>query len=1370
MGDEGGTIVERLRAGRCVLCVGSRLGGATSYAEVVATLFTSLTEVDARAAQRLLSTRPLVAAGHVRRKMRSRFAVVVADAIRIQPEPPPVLARLAEFPWRAVLTTSYGPSVARVFADGGPVPVLRPSDPEPPERLPGGRFVYELLGGVDDPGQLLFSVSDVNAAALRGAFRLVRELYDSRSFVFVGFEAGDPDLDLVLDRILEGGRGAPGGPHFALVPGLVNLERDELAAVHGLRTLDGDPLALADMLRAALGNGRLAVVPDEDDLEGWLALWRDDPSRSDAALRLEEIAGRMRARGEWERLVDYYLERADLEPDADSRAAFLRELADVFDQRLADPDRALTTRLAAYRAAPRREDWEVLETLAARTGRLSEVLTELETMTPTLWGDDRADAWAWIGRIYAERLGKVDEAIAALEKALALVPTHAEARRLWLEVLRRARLWDELTRALAAEASRADSPREQAKHWIELGCVHEHELGEPAQAASCYRRALELAPDSAEARTRLETVLLRRADFAALEQLFEEEGRLDDLPPLLEERAGDPQLPPAERAATWHRLGVLKYARLGDPDGAEAAWLEALEVSRDASPVPSMLALVELYRARGELARAAAMLREAIGHIEGRRERPDRLAELGRLHEELDEPERAIAAYREALTLDPEHVPAGERLAALLRAAGRWEELVPVLEMLVRRAADEAARLDHLLALAQSAAAAGDERKVLKAWAAAARLAPSRPDIQRGYGECLFAEERWAEARAAFRQVAEAEDRLTLPERADVHARLGTCALRLGDRDEARRHFEAALAIDPGHRPALLAQVELSEHSPEALLAAKKAYLATASVAEKARLLGEIGDLYVDALENPVSAMAAYRAALELAPGDHRLLHKALALYVEQKKWKRAVQAVEKLVEIEKVPAVRARLRHTAATFYRDELEDIDQAVRHLEAALDEDPTFERAWAALERILCEAGRHEALARLFARALERLGPEGPDGRNPERLRLWSRLADLYLHPLGRRAEGVTALEVVTKLQPDDAARREQLVRLYLESGDDHVDKAIAELQRLLRTDKRRLDAYRKLAELYRRTGRPERAAACADALAVLEGREPNPSASALPAAWRPLSPESFRLLTHPDEDPVIATLMATVEPLFVATMAQAPRRLGLSRKDRVTEADLPTLAALVKRVSAAFALPAPDVYLRREQDVSVTFVPCRERRAIVPAMLVGRPLLKEGLTEAELVFDLACRLAHLRPGRFLRFVLPQPAHFVHLVEAAIALAASREGAAASSRPALTATLAALERGLAPLALDQVARAGSRLREAGVSAEAAALRWLAATELTAARAAFALGIDLGTALRRLGADARLRRFADDRVADLAWSSVTDEIHAVRRHLLA
>jgi golgin subfamily B member 1 len=1552
------SIIDRLRSGRLVLCAGPRLGG-NGLSDVVRGLLKRVS--NGAEARSLADAQPLAVAGWLRRRLG--VSIELTEFVQDR-EPPEALRLLAELPFRAVVTTTFGDVMVKAFARNGKVPrVYTPRDTSP-ERSAGERYVFKALGDASRPDTLVLGAEDLGAAAAGGGYRvLTEELFPQKSFLIVGFAPGDADLGILLERVLFGVR-ADDAEHFAVLPGLSSIEREELEASLKIKVLDvEDAAALARALRAELGDDPSLAVPDEDDLEGWLSLLREDPDRVDAVVRLDRIERKLVRDADHEKLVEYYLGRSEVEPSPNRRVELLVALAQLFDRELGDLDRAFTVLLSAHKQAPRRDLWDDLERLADYTGRLAELEAELVESLPQLPLGDQPGAWARLARLRGDRLDRWDEAVYACDRALALDPDEPDAKERRFEMLKRSSRWEEAAASLAGRAAvRANSPEERATMFVELAELHEVKNPDPGAALKAYRRALEVDPTNEQARMGIETLLRRKGEHGALlkflddrgqnagsdderyesrreaahlcamqgdrpeairryeelraehpgdlevlrelEKLYQDDGRIREYLDILQaqvglvedvrERAGlyrrmasdweeklgsraqaeeclewlltfDPNSEDAyealermyraderwraavdvycrhaavaepgrkgdlfmaiarlyehqirddvraveyylnaeealgepddalealtrcykrldqgdravevllrrvERATTIHeRLALLHEAgdvtlnHVGDAEGAEKLFQRALDA--DPTHVPSILALSDLLRRKNEVGRAAKLLEQAILHTSDRALKARLLVEAGELEEKRESTDAAILRYREVLEHDAEHLEANVRLASLLWDSGRHEEAIPLLETLARIQPDPEIRGRHLLQLARSFLATGNRPRARRAYARAAELDTKSLEAMKGNADCLFADEEWAEARSSYSTVLEHhEEDLLYADRADVYSRLGTCALKLGDKTEARMRLAQALAIDPQHRPSLLVKLELDEHSPEALIAAKRAFLPAAPLAEKVQILCEIGDVCLGKLEDPVRAIQAYREALQIEPENHRLLHRLLDVYVEQKAWIDALAALRRLVEREPVASVRARYRHAAGMIYRDELDEVEEALKHLKAALTDDPSLTRASEAIEQILGAEERWVELEKHYADTLKKLGPEADDGRNGERLRLWSALGELCLSKLNQVEHGIAALEVATHLD-GSPERHDRLAALYARVGQH--GKAIAAHHMLLRADKRRLESYRELAKLYLATGDTMRARACSDAVSFLEkGTCEKPPRG---KGGQPLTPDMWQRLMHPDEDRLLSALFPLVTPLIAASQARSQKPRTMAKKDLVSPDDGRTFMKVLKMVVGAFAMPLPEVHARDDQEAPAAIVTYHARDALIPALLVGRPLLHERRTRDEMLFDLTRQLVQLRQACFLRLILPDPRELALLVETAMAIASN--SAEKSAAPPVAQTLAGLRQGLTPAVLDQVAQIGARLRAQNARAERATANWIRATDLTATRAAFVLLGDLATCGRLIAAEPATPMTvpADQRVADLVWSTVTDDLFAVRKHL--
>ncbi len=1009
-------LVDRLRTGRCVLCAGSRLttaDGERTFRALVGKLLAALPDGDGDGAREVLESRPLAAAGFVRRRLGDRFADELKKAAAPFAELPEAIKLLGELPFRAIVTTAYDDAFERAFTKDGVVPrIYTPRDSEALKNDGKLRFVFKALGDPSRADSIVWSAEDLQSALADGGYRTVaHDLYRSRSFLFVGFDGRDPDLAILLERVLAGALSGD-VEHFAVMPGVGAVEKEELYAAYRIRVLSAENVAeLAQQLKEAVGDEIAPALPDDDDFEGWLALVPDgegEPKRADAPSRaaiddkLDALDKKLREEKDWDKLVDLMLGRVGVEPAVERRAQMLLEVARIFEHEVGDLSKAFTALVAAYKEHPLAEAWAELERLAQATGLWSELCAELAEVMPTLPDAERAQAWLRLAKLYGEKLSSAEYALTALDEALKLEPTLADATELRVAMFRRLERWTELAAALG-----------EAERFVEQAEVLEGHVGDSSLAATAYRKALEKDPLLHDARAALENLLRRASEWRALAAVIDERveyatgeearalkaeaaalfaDRLDDrkqaiaryealagdepkdltvlralerlysadgqeaqyiatlgrqadavesdreraalyrrMASLWEEIPGssaqaeeclekllavDPRsedalrslerlyyaerkwtelidacrrhaaLVPAPNAGEIHfqvaaiyehelkdydkaieayldvethlpnhgdtmealsrvyekteawqkaadvlerraqvaevksqrlemyfRAGEIYAEKMGDAKAAETRFVRALEI--DPTHVPSMTALVEIYRKNGDFLKAAKLLVEAVPHTPNRLERTRLLVEAGEIYDGLDDERKATELYLDALAVDPEHVEAGERVAELLWKAERYTDLVPILEMLTRKEAEPALQVERLTRLAHAAKAIGLDEKVGKAYARAAELDETHLEAQRGRAAWHEKREEWKDALAALELVFKhhVED-LPPSERVELYYGLGACELKLGDKDKAKAHFEKALELDPAHRPSLLASSSSARPSP----------------------------------------------------------------------------------------------------------------------------------------------------------------------------------------------------------------------------------------------------------------------------------------------------------------------------------------------------------------------------------------------------------------------------------------------------------------------------------------------------------------------------------------------------------------------------
>ena len=1081
------------------------------------------------------------------------------------------------------------------------------------------------------------------------------------------------------------------------------------------------------------------------------------------------------------RVVDLHLARVEASEESSERALILRELSENLEQRK-DAERALVVRLSAFGEAPALADLDPLLRLARLTERWSELPLEQMAAMIDLTDDDSprrlteiAAAWQQLGRAYA--------AADCLERVLLLEPADTHAHETLELFYRSAGEWPVLLDLLGRRAVHVTDDRERAELFREMGQIYERELGDDAGALDIYREADQLVPDVPDVLEALARLTVR---------LGEPEG--DRLAVLA--RASRVITEPRARArAACH---AAELAKLEDWDEAQRLFEQARRDDPDLGAAVDGLA--GLLRDRGELGAALELLVEAAGRPALAGERSRLLCDAADFSVAVGDLERAKRLYREARAADPANHKAGLALVELCRDTGSLVELAPILDELCRTTEEPARLRQYLLLRSKVAAELGDQTGVRAVLTRVIDLDPDDLASRRELADRLFEVGAWAKARAALEGLLEREDLLPADEPSELHFRVARCAQQAGDLDGANKHVAIALALAPDHRPSLVLRAELDDAAadPFAHAASQLALANIAPPEERAARFAALGDRYVE-LGDPGTAREMYREALVHRPGDHPLLTKYLGLVAEDGDWSYGLDIVRRLIDTEQEPVVRARYRHLAGMIARDELDQRDVAIEMLGQALEDHPLAFDTADELEALLAGAGRHpgasldpgaargapgapghrddrEALATFYYRRLEHVRAE--EGRPGERLRLWDHLAELCLD-LGRREDAIVAFEVACSLDPANLARRERLADLYLDADPSHDADAIAQHQLVLRARKRRLESYRALEALYRRGGQRDKASACAAARALLDptviesniealfdpDRDPAaeagaPAASAPGArpALRPLGNDDWARLSSLDVDRELSALFALVAPAFAIERA----RLRPPPPIPAREHDVPgSVARVLARVVAAFGVTRPPVFLDREQLVAGKVAMRTRAGVLVPVLLLGRPAVDPVVDDHELAFTLARQLADLRTDRIARLLCPRAGELAQIIELALGSHAKDDQVSAAPTPASRWLTASLH----PLELEQVNAIGARLRERDVNPLRAALDWLARTERAADRIGYVIAGNLAACARILEREPAPAGAESDRVLDLVWASVTEEVLAVR-----
>lgn len=520
-------------------------------------------------------------------------------------------------------------------------------------------------------------------------------------------------------------------------------------------------------------------------------------------------------------------------------------------------------------------------------------------------------------------------------------------------------------------------------------------IGEVQAAEKELRRALELKVDIAQVAPPLAEAMVRLGQFS---RVLEEFGKVD---------ASDP----ADQAQLKTALGRAELA-LGRRDAAEGSFALALKAKPGYGP--ALLGQAYLKVAASDLPGALATIEEAIAKdgksVEARQLKGDLLVAQG--HKD-----QAIVAYREALALRPDFLPAHSAIISILSVDGKVEDAGKQLEAMQKAAPNhpQTKYLGAVFAMRQKNLPAARD-----AIQAVLQVAPENLPAMTLAGAIEFELKNYAQAEAMLQKVL-----LRQPQQAYARRVLAATYLRErqpakaletikplldgkiedpgllglagevyilnGDADEAARYFQRAAEIDP--------------KSTNARTALALAHMVKG---ETERAFGE--------LEATAAADTGTRADLAL-----------IAMSIRSRDFDKAMRAIDALEQKQPDNPMAHNLRGSVLLAKRDK----EGARRSFEKALAIDKGYLPAAANLARLDVADKKPDEAKRRFEGALE---------KDPKNSAALLSLAELRAAAGGAPSEVAALVEKAVAANPKDANARVALVGVHLRNQD--TKRAIA----------------------------------------------------------------------------------------------------------------------------------------------------------------------------------------------------------------------------------------------------------------------------------------------------------------------------------------
>ncbi len=767
-----------------------------------------------------------------------------------------------------------------------------------------------------------------------------------------------------------------------------------------------------------------------------------------------ERARLLEARARWEELAQSQQAYEAATPDPAEKVTVLVKAAQVADERLKSPDRAIESLKKALDLDPTRA--EILESLSKiyeREQKWPDLVAILLRQADRVEDNAvKAVLHEQVAAISEQKIHDPAKAIEHLILARDLDPSRASVLLSLERLFTAAGRWEELVDTLERLAEPADAAA-QAGYYSRVGALWDEKLRDLAKAAASWERVRGLDPANVPAHEALVSIYERTGEDALF---VERSAALAELIAADQARAVDILV----------KAGAVLEQKLSDDGRALELYARAMEI--DASSLLPIAHARAVRERRGEWPEVVALLLREEGITEAIARKVEIFAAVGSIHQDKIKDEAAAAgAYEKAVALQGDYLPAVEPLSEIYFKGQGWKKARPLFEIRTAHleGRPDADRAETWFKSGWCAEQTADLAKAMPRYHSSVEAVPEyRPSLER-LSELYAKQEKWEPA-ASFTErliavVKKAADTAAL---FPLLGRQGVVEEKLNHLDKAARAYEQALEIKPGDYPTLskLVDLYLRQEQWKKALTAYDLLIRSAPTpdAAAAGLYGK-GVVLEDKLKEESSALAHYKKAVEVQPTHLKAWERQATIHLRKQTWPEAEKALLQLLKLEKDKPRLVVHNFSLGKVYMDGMADLARARKQFEAALALDPAHIPSMQALGDIYLkqeEWGKFIDTSEKFIRLV-------PPDAQKDLIPTYFKTGEVYRDHLKNTERAIIQYQQVTKMEPDNEKARSELAALYI-SDPKFVDQAKAENLSLIRLHPWRVQSYRDLAQIYK----------------------------------------------------------------------------------------------------------------------------------------------------------------------------------------------------------------------------------------------------------------------------------------------------------------
>jgi tetratricopeptide (TPR) repeat protein len=818
--------------------------------------------------------------------------------------------------------------------------------------------------------------------------------------------------------------------------------------------------------------------------------------RGEEPQALAALADLTTRREKWEELVEIIERQIAVAPGDQEQIRLYKHLGKTWEEKLNRERNSLDAWLAADRIDG--NDLETLRSLA-RLYRSTQAWDELSQtirrvidvgqLSGAISEQETIELYAQLGQLEGDVLGRVDEAVDAWRRVIAIDPSDFRALAALENLFVREGRWEESIDVLEKRALVLDDETQRRDTLLQAASTWEEKVEDLTRAAAVYERVRSSDPTNQVASERLEAIYKQQYKWTELVEILLERSEivpdsnqqislLNQVAKIYENEIGDQEsafvvLQAAFKKDYSHDETALELERLAtatnrwqelldeytnrvnelereDREAAADLWVkigrwysehlshleyaihsvqQALRI--DPAHTGALAGIGELQRKRGSWSELSETLQRHAGVEPDPAKKTDLYISLAELLErQMQDIGGAIHSYQQALHHGPQSQTALVALDRLYRRTEQWEPLIDILSRRADLATDDA----DIIKLRLEIGSIWDLRlfdagQAITSYQKVLDLDPSNTVALRaleGLYEKTEQTEKYLDVLEAQLDASPSD-----AERVSLYERMAAAwEERFGKLDRAAEAYEKIVAIDSRNYGAYRELARLYQQSGkfEALVETFRNHImATTDVATRIELYVQMGQIYEVQLNEVDRSIEAYNEVLGFDGDELRALDALGRLYEKISEWDRAIDVMTHLVQLTNDPRKQVELYWRMGKMQYAQLGDADAAEANLLRGLALDAGHVPTMEALTKQYADHGDWLKAAQMMVRA-ESYTPVVVDKE-----RLLFEAANIYYHKLRQDDQAKQLYAAVIALDPEHVEAGRPLADLYFQDA-------------------------------------------------------------------------------------------------------------------------------------------------------------------------------------------------------------------------------------------------------------------------------------------------------------------------------------------------